>query len=121
MGCILLRRVRALVPADGICSQVTDGTGTCFGLGGTSSNPALDTAMTANLGKLPQLSSQRMNCGGKMYAGGFYNSGDGKAAAVFFFLKGNQPCLVIGLFNILSARTQQDDTTNCVMSLPTLP
>jgi prepilin-type N-terminal cleavage/methylation domain-containing protein len=106
--------------SDGICSQVTDGGATCFGLGGTTSKPVFDTAMTTSLGKLPQSSIQRMNCGGKNYAGGFYNSGDGKVAVVYYYLKGNQPCLTIGIFSY-TGRAQQDDTTLCTAALPILP
>jgi len=112
--------IACLGASGGNCSQVTDGTATCFGTGTAPSNSTFDSTMTATLGKLPQLSSQRMNCGGKSYAGGFYWSNYGKTAGVNYFLRGNQQCSSIGIFN-LSSRMQQDDTTLCVTSLPSLP
>lgn len=106
--------------SDGICGQVTDGGATCT-IGGATSSPAFDSAMTATLGKLPQLSSQRMNCGGKMYAGALYYSPDGKNGIVYYLLRGSQDCPSIGIFGESTRIQQEDDMTLCVMWLPTLP
>jgi prepilin-type N-terminal cleavage/methylation domain-containing protein len=119
-GSYPIASVACLGSSDGICAQVTDSTGTCFGIGGAASTSGFNTTMTAMLGTLPQVSQQRMNCGGKMYAGVFYNSSDGKNANVYYFLRGNQTCPTIGIFNVVY-RAQQDDTTECITSLPTLP
>lgn len=104
---------------DSKCGQVTDGASTCVGIGGLVSNATFDNTMIATLGKLPQLSAQNMNCGGKMYAGALYYS-DGKGALVYYVLRGNQQCSSIGIF-YLSSRTQQNDTTFCITYLPALP
>lgn len=112
--------IACLGASGGACSQVTDGAATCFATGTAPSNATFDSTMTATLGKLPQLSSQRMNCRGKEYAGGFYFSNDGKTAGVYYFLRGNQQCSSIGIFGF-AYRAQQDDTTLCQASLPVLP
>jgi prepilin-type N-terminal cleavage/methylation domain-containing protein len=93
----------------------------CLGIGGASATTSFDTAMkTVFSGAMPQPSAQSMNCGGTMLSGAFYRSTDGKAAQIFYFLRGNQPCADIGGIDS-SARSQQDDTTRCTTSFPTLP
>jgi len=101
------------------CSQVTAGTA-CFGYGVASNNATFDVNMTTILGSLPRLSTQRMNCNGVMYSGGFYHSNDGNAANVFYYLKGDQnyPATIGILTNV--AGGQQDDVTLCVAALPVL-
>jgi len=103
------------------CSQVSDGASTCFGTGGAGYSGSFDTMMTTILNNLPQLSTQRMNCGGKNYAGGFYyTQNNGKSGGIYYYLRGNQTCPPsIGSLQ-QSSRSQQDDTTLCIALFPTL-
>lgn len=93
----------------------------CLGIGGASATAGFDAAMkTIFNGTVPQPSGQLMNCGGTMLSGAFYRSTDGKAANIFYFLRGNQQCADIGGL-VSPVRIQQDDTTRCMASFPTLP
>lgn len=106
-------------PTAARCGNLTDGVSTCGG-GGASSNATFDTALKTVASKLPDLSSQQMNCGGKTYAGAWYHSTDGRTATIQYYLRGNvDTCPSIGSLRHVS-RGQTNDTTWCNTTLPAL-
>ena len=64
-----------------------------------------------------------MNCNGGLASGAYYvrnDSSGGKTAQIYYFLRGDQACSNIpGV--VSNAKNQQDDTTRCGPTLPTLP
>ena len=102
------------------CAKMSGAT-SCFGVGSAVTNAAFNTTIQPILGAIPEPSAQTMNCAGNSYKGAFYNKNDtsgGKSAQVYYFLRGNQQCNTpYGI----ATKQQQDDTTLCVVNLPTLP
>jgi prepilin-type N-terminal cleavage/methylation domain-containing protein len=110
----------APVSSGGKCANVTDGTNTCFGHGATSNIAAFDNAVKPYMGNtLPVASDQQIGCGGKNFAGAWYDSADGKAAIVMVYLKGNVPCGTIGGVKF-DSKQQQESLTACQFSFTTL-
>lgn len=102
------------------CGRVSGAT-SCLGAGAAVTDATFMNDMKTILPTLPEPSTQRMNCAGNSYAGAFYNKNDtssGKSASIFYYLRGDQDCTVSGG---ASAKDQQDDTTRCSITLPTLP
>lgn len=100
------------------CGKRTSGTN-CLGSGSTVSTSDFDTAMKEVITKIPELSSQQMNCGGLMYSGGYYTPSTGPNAMLVYFLKGDQACGGIGGVDSF-AKQQSNDTTQCRAYLPNL-
>lgn len=108
-----------LGPAGTKCANVTDSTGACSGAGMASYNAGFDTTVKTIASSLPAPSTQAMNCGGKMYGGAWYNSANGTAAAITYYLKGDVACVAPSGLRV-TARYQADDTTACYVSFPNL-
>lgn len=102
------------------CGKVSGAT-TCLGVGGAVTDAAFAANILPTLGSVPEPSTQTMNCAGSQYKGAFYvnnTASAGKSAQVAYFLRGNQTCTTT---YGTAAKTQQDDTTYCLVTLPTLP
>lgn len=109
-----------LGPTGTTCANVTDSTGACNSAGAATYNATFASTLAPYTPSLPSPSKQQMDCGGKMYSGAWYNSADGKAAVIHYYLKGNVSCpSSIGNWG-LTNRVQQNSTTVCIGSLPTL-
>lgn len=108
--------------ANGVrCANMTDVSGACNGATASLGTTAFENVIKSTISKIPELSTQQMDCGGKMYSGGFYYTLDstGKTGYIVYFLKGNVNCEVPG--SLLSAgRYQNSNTTECFTSLPSL-
>lgn len=108
--------------ANGVrCANMTDVSGACNGATASLGTTAFENVIKSVITKVPELSTQQMDCGGKMYSGGFYYTLDstGKTGYIVYFLKGNVNCEVPG--SLLSAgRYQNSNTTECFTSLPSL-
>lgn len=110
-------------PIGTTCARMSgDGSG-CVpeagGDGGAAAQPTFDTEIKKILTKLPTVSSQTMNCNGSTYAGAYYRPSTGTAAAIVYFLKGNESCSGIGGI-ASSTKTQRGEMTRCVATLPSL-
>jgi len=105
------------------CARLS-GSNTCTGSvgdGGAATQTTFDTSIKEVLsGTLPSLSSQKMNCAGNIYAGGYYRPSTGTTAQIVYYLKGDEPCAGIGGVQSFT-KTQQEEITRCVATLPTLP
>jgi len=111
-----------LGPIGTSCARIS-GANTCAasgGDGGAAAQVSFDTKMKDVIsGSVPILSNQKMSCAGNQYAGGYYRPSTGTTAAIVYFLKGDQPCEGIGGAQSFT-RTQQEDMTRCIVSLPSL-
>lgn len=109
-----------LGPSGTKCANVTDSTAACNGAGTANYNATFANALAPYTSSLPPPSTQNMNCGGKQYGGAWYHSTDGKSAILHIYLRGNTTCPnTLGGWT-LTSRFQQDDTTICMGSFPTL-
>lgn len=102
------------------CARVS-GAATCFSVGAIVADTALATTIATEINPAPEPSAQTMTCSTNQYKGAYYAKNDttsGKTASITYFLRGNQTCSVT--YGTLT-RAQQDDTTSCVLTLPTLP
>lgn len=105
------------------CARIS-GTNICTGSGGDG-GAATQTTFDTNIkevmsGNLPSLSNQRMNCSGNVYGGGYYRPSTGATAQIVYYLKGDETCAGIGGVQSF-AKTQQEEITRCVATLPPLP
>lgn len=100
------------------CANMQDGTNPCFTNGTTVPRAAFitDVKNIVKISKVPLLSTQQMNCGGRPYSGGFYYSNaDGSIGYVTYYLKGDVGCQPIA--GVAANRSFADDTTKCFMTL----
>lgn len=98
------------------CANTQDSTSPCFGAGGATPRPTFVTTMKTVVSKIPELSTQSMDCGGRQYGGGFYNSVNGSTATLTFYLKGSMSsCPAIA--GITPSSQTRDDTTVCTIIL----
>ncbi|MBL8159826.1 type II secretion system protein [Candidatus Saccharibacteria bacterium] len=97
------------------CARISGAT-TCFGAGGTGVNAAFDALVQPYLGSTkPEISNQQMNCGGSMFAAGYYEStATGTSGQITFYQKTNVPCSKLGGVSD-TGRAQSDDTTVCYL------
>ena len=100
-----------LGPHPGACGRVTAGA-SCLVYGGSSTNTDFEALIKEVMPSLPQLSTQRMNCGGVMYSGGFYSPSTGTTANIIYYLNGDQACQPMDGAQTIT-KQQQDDTTLC--------
>lgn len=103
------------------CANMTDVSGACNGATASLGTTAFETVIKSVVAKLPELSKQQMDCGGKMYSGGFYYNLDssGKTANIVYFLKGNVDCSTPGSLRF-TTKAQVSNTTECFVALPDL-
>ena len=105
------------------CARIS-GSSTCTGSvgdGGAATQTTFDNSIKEVIsGILPSLSSQRMNCSGNVYAGGYYRPSTGSTAQIVYYLKGDESCSGIGGVQSFT-KTQQEEITRCVATLPPLP
>jgi general secretion pathway protein G len=100
-------------PTGTTCSNVSDSTGACGGLGAAAYKSALETAVQTQVAALPTPSTQRIPCGGKEYGGILYHSPDsGSSAQLRTFLRGDVTCDPLPT-QASSAKTQIDSLTIC--------
>lgn len=110
-----------LGPSGTQCAFVA-GSGTCTGNGDGLAvyQPAFNTLLSEVItGPFPSLSSQQMNCSGRIYSGGYYSPSTGTTAQFTYYLKGDQPCNNFGGSTNVG-RQQQAEYTRCVNNFPTL-
>jgi len=104
-----------------LCARVAGSTGGCAatGDGSVGQVTAFNTDISQIMGPtLPSPSSQTMMCGTNTYSGAYYRPSTGAQAWIVFYLRGNQPCDVVGV--TVSVRNQQDDMTRCQITFPSL-
>jgi len=110
----------AYPPADGysclgesgtLCSNITDTVSQCFAVGRHVARSVMMTAFATVSTSTPQPSTKGSDCGGKTYAGAFYDG-----SRFVWFLQGTQPCTMSGLLNNQSS--VQGNTTRCLGYLP---
>ena len=106
------------------CARTSGSSSTCTasgGDGGAATQNSFDTNIKQIFSfSLPQVSSQQLSCGGNTYAGAYYRPSTGNTAVIVYYLKGDQACS--GIAGVLSyTKTQQEDITRCVATLPPIP
>lgn len=95
--------------------------GNCFGTGYTTTLASFDANMKTIFNSVvPEPSTQIMSCGGVQVRGAYYYPSNGKIASIYYFLRGNQPCDLLGGVQSVN-RSQLEDTTRCIANLATLP
>ena len=95
------------------CGRVTAGTNCTYGA--TGSNVDFDAMLKEVIQNLPSLSSQRVNCGGTLYRGGFYTPSTGSTATIVYFLNGIQTCNSAGASSV--AEVHDYNFTRCTLTL----
>jgi prepilin-type N-terminal cleavage/methylation domain-containing protein len=104
------------------CGKVSGATN-CLGSGLAANQSSFDTKIKSILSALPEPSTQVISCNGNFAQGAYFvknDTGLGKTAQLMYFLRGNQTCDGIPAV-ITNTKTQVDDTTRCVATLPALP
>lgn len=107
----------------GISCARLSGSATCdasVGDGGAATQTSFDTNIKEVIsGNLPSLSTQKMSCSGNIYSGGYYRPSTGTTAQIVYYLKGDVACSGVGGVQSF-AKTQQEEITRCIATLPTL-
>lgn len=86
---------------------------TCWGVGSVTGQAGFVTNVTKYINTMPELSQQAPKCdaAGDVAKGGFYYSGDGQTAWVYYFLRGDVSCGAPGGVSMI--KMQAVDTTYC--------
>lgn len=113
-----------LGPLGTLCARTSGITGNCNpesgGDGAAAAQTTFDIEIKKVLIKPPAVSSQQMICNGNTYSGAYYRPSTGTTAVIVYFLKGDQSCTGIGGI-ASSTKTQREEMTRCVATLPSIP
>lgn len=78
------------------CANTTDGVMACFGANQTVANSGFESALSPYASSLPTPSTQQISCGGKQYAGAWYQPASAQSASLLFMYKNASACPTIG-------------------------
>ena len=91
------------IAESGACGYVSGTAGTdCASIGVSGINATLNAAIKTVIPKIPTVSTQTIQCEGKMVTGALYvvygnaYGGDNRNAYIVYYLKGDQPCTTPG-------------------------
>ncbi len=94
------------------CARVSGSTA-CNGDGSTVGIPSFDAILQPYLGSTkPAPSTQRTNCNGSVFSGGYYYSPDGVATSIVYYLRGVSTCPSVGGLTVNSTFAT-DDGVRC--------